>query len=53
MKNEEKLQAKLKSIKRGAYWFGIIGRLYIIIGVLAVCIAIFVKVTGYNGLGWV
>jgi hypothetical protein len=53
MGNEEKLLSKLKSIKRGAYWFGIIGRLSIMLGLIAVSIAIFAKVTGGNGLGWV
>ena len=40
MENTEKLQKKLTSIRRGAYWFGIVGRLSIILGVLTVVMAI-------------
>lgn len=49
MENTEKLQKKLKSIKCGAYWFGIIGRLSIVIGAISVFFGIFAKLTGYSG----
>ncbi|MEW5805969.1 MAG: hypothetical protein AB1756_01215 [Acidobacteriota bacterium] len=32
--NEKRIEKRLKSIKRGAYWFGVIGRLSIFFGML-------------------
>lgn len=45
--NEELLVKKLKSINRGAYWFGIIGRLSIVVGALF----LFIGLVGTYGSG--
>lgn len=49
MNNTDKLQNKLNTIKRGAYWFGILGRLSILIGLINVSFGVFGKLTGYTG----
>lgn len=38
--NRELLEKKLKSVERGAYYFGIIGRLSIFMGVLGIIVSL-------------
>ena len=47
MENTEKLQKKLKSIRRGAYWFGAIGKISMISGAVAVFAAVFLNLAIY------
>lgn len=46
LKASDVLNQKLNAIHRGAYWFGIIGRLSIFVGVLSLLTSIFFLVTG-------
>lgn len=39
--NSDLLDKKLNSIKRGSYWFGIVGRLSILFGILSFVSALF------------
>lgn len=41
----ESLEKKLKTINRGAYWFGIIGRLAIFLGAVGVFFGLFVIIS--------
>ena len=45
LKNREIIEKNKTSIKRGAYYFGIIGRLSIFFGILTLCGEIFVHAT--------
>lgn len=47
MENTEKLQQKLKSVKRGAYWFGIVGRVFILYAFITLVLLVFTKL--YRG----
>lgn len=51
MENTEQLQKKLLSVKRGAYWFGIIGRLSVLFGAFAIILGVFLKLTDANITG--